>query len=384
MIAPLEDLLVVSIDQAVAAPFTTSRLADAGARVIKVERPDGDFARRYDTMVDGESAYFVWLNRGKESIELDIKHPDDAALLHRMIDRADIFVQNLAPGAAARAGFGAEELRAHNPRLIACDISGYGDDGPYRDMKAYDLLIQAETGLASITGGPEAPGRVGVSIVDVAAGMYAFNAILQSLYRRERTGEGAWLKVSLFDAMADWMTVPLLQQMFTGAAPKRVGLAHPGIAPYGAFDTADGRQVVIAVQNEREWVRLCRDILGDEALATDPRFHDNAARIASRTDLDAMIADVIGALGRDEAMDRLRTAGIACGAVNGVDDLERHPQLRLSEVGTPSGVVHMPAAPAQFAGEDPLPLRPAPALGEHSDSLRAEFAEASAAAAGGR
>jgi len=384
MTAPLEDLLVVSIDQAVAAPFTTSRLADAGARVIKVERPGGDFARRYDTMVDGESAYFVWLNRGKESIELDIKDPDDSELLHRMIDRADVFVQNLAPGAAARAGFGAEDLRARNPRLIACDISGYGDEGPYRDMKAYDLLIQAETGLASITGGPEGPGRVGVSIVDIAAGMYAFNAILQSLYRRERTGEGAWLKVSLFDAMADWMTVPLLQQILTGAAPRRVGLAHPGIAPYGAFATADGKQVVIAVQNEREWVRLCRDILGDEGLAGDPRFRDNAARVENRAAVDAMIAEALGALGRDEAMDRLRAAGIACGAVNGVDDLARHPQLRMTDVATPSSTARMPAPPAQFAGEAEQPLRPAPALGEHSQALRAEFAAPSSAAAGGR
>ncbi|NIR31437.1 MAG: CoA transferase [Gammaproteobacteria bacterium] len=373
MSAPLEGLFVVSLEQAVAAPFTSSRLADAGARVIKVERPGGDFARRYDTVVDGESAYFVWLNRGKESIELDIKDPDDAGLLQRMLQGADVFIQNLAPGAAARAGFATDMLRRRSPRLITCDLSGYGEQGPYRDMKAYDLLIQAETGLASVTGSPHEPGRVGVSIADIAAGMYALNGIVQALYRRERTGEGSALKVSLFDAMADWMTVPLLYQQFTGAAPERVGLAHPSIAPYGVYRSGESRRVVIAIQNEREWTRFCAEVLEDEGLATDPRFCDNEARVAHRRALDATIGQVFERLEFEALVQKLAAARIAFGALNSVADLAAHPQLRRALVSTPSGTAAMPLPPVVIAGEE-VALRPVPRLGEHSAAIRAEFA----------
>jgi len=374
MSLPLEGMLVVAMDQAVAAPFAASRLADAGARVIKVERPGGDFARGYDSVVNGESAYFVWLNRGKESIELDIKKPEDAALLDRMIARADVFIQNLAPGAAARAGFGAEDLRRKYPRLITCDLSGYGEDGPYRDMKAYDLLIQAETGLASITGGPEAPGRVGVSIVDIAAGMYAVNAILQAIIARGRTGEGASIKVSLFDAMADWMAVPLLYQDMTGKAPKRVGLAHPSIAPYGAYETGDGKAIVIAIQNEREWVRFCAEILGDADIASDPRFCTNIERVANRAALDEIVKPILASATREEWAERLRAAAIAFGSLNSVADLSKHPQLRRMSLETPAGPASIPAPPAIFVGQD-RPLKPVPAAGQDNERLREEFAE---------
>jgi crotonobetainyl-CoA:carnitine CoA-transferase CaiB-like acyl-CoA transferase len=286
----LEGIVVVALEQAVAAPYCTSRLADAGARVIKIERPEGDFARGYDHVARGESAYFVWLNRGKESIVLDLKR--EGQLLERMIAKADVFVQNLAPGAAGRAGFGSEALRSRYPRLITCDISGYGEDGPYRDMKAYDLLVQCETGLASITGAPERPGRVGVSVADIACGMYAHAAILQALFERERTGKGNGVAVSLFDAIADWMTVPLLHHDYGGRAPERVGLNHPSIAPYGVYKTGDGGEVVISIQNEREWVILCTEVFGKPEMAVDARFNSNPARVANRPALDEIIASV--------------------------------------------------------------------------------------------
>ncbi|HEY9147974.1 MAG TPA: CaiB/BaiF CoA-transferase family protein, partial [Gammaproteobacteria bacterium] len=259
---PLDGLLVIALEQAVAAPYCSSRLADAGARVIKIERSEGDFAREYDHVAGGESAYFTWLNRGKESICLDIKSPGDADLLQRMLGDADVFIQNLAPGAAARAGFDSAALRASHPRLITVDISGYGESGPYREMKAYDLLVQCETGLASITGAPERPGRVGVSVCDIACGMYAHAGVLEALLERQRTGRGKGLAVSLFDAMADWMTVPLLHQDYTGEAPQRVGLNHPSIAPYGAYACEGGDQVVISIQNNREWRNFCEQVLG--------------------------------------------------------------------------------------------------------------------------
>ncbi len=352
----LDGIVAVGIDQAVAAPYCTSRLADAGARVIKIERPGGDFARHYDAAAAGLSAYFVWLNRGKESIVLDLKQDGDAALLHRMIARADIFVQNLLPGAAARAGFASDDLRARHPRLITCDISGYGEDGPYAAMKAYDLLIQAETGLASVTGRPEGPGRVGVSVVDIAAGMQAHAGILEALIARGRTGRGTGIKVSLFDAMADWMTVPLLFQEHTGAAPARVGLAHPSIAPYGVFETATG-PIVISIQNEREWARLCAEVLAAPAMARDPRFASNAARIANRPALDGAVGAVFAALTRDEAVARLRAADIAFGALNSVADLAAHPQLRRAPQPTGHGTLSLVAA-----------------LDEHGAALRREFA----------
>lgn len=369
---PLENILVVALEQAVAAPFCTSRLADAGARVIKVERDAGDFARGYDHVAHGESAYFVWLNRGKESLVLDIKDPADLALLQRMVDKADVFIQNLAPGAAARAGFGASALRARNPRLVCCDISGYGEDGPYRDMKAYDLLVQCETGLASITGTPDGPGRVGVSIADIACGMYAHAAILQALYAREQTGEGASIAVSLFDALADWMTVPLLHQEYTGRAPARVGLNHPSIAPYGAYAAGDGRQVVLAIQNEREWRNFCQTVLQQPSVSVDPRFVTNSDRVANRPALDLEIAHIFKALSGDDVIARLKEANIAFGSVNSVDDLSRHPQLRRVPVDTGSGPVSVVAPPVRWSGQA-FEARAIPDLGGQSDSLRKEF-----------
>ena len=368
----LEGILVVAVEQAVAAPLATARLAAAGARVIKIERAEGDFARDYDHVVHGESAYFVWLNQGKESLVLDIKQPDDAALLDRLIARADVFVQNLAPGAAARAGFGSAELRGRYPPLITCDISGYGEAGPARDMKAYDLLIQCETGLAAITGSAAEAGRVGVSVADIACGMNAHAAILEALIARGRTGQGRAIAVSLFDAVADWMTVPLLHFDHAGKAPARVGLNHPSIAPYGAFACADGRRVVLAVQNEREWQRLCAIALDRPQLAVDARFSSNSARVANRDELDAAVAAVLATLTHDAAMQRLDAAGIAYASVNEVSDLSRHPQLRRHAVDTPSGTVDLPASPV-IAGA-PVMSRAVPALGAHGARIRAEFA----------
>jgi itaconate CoA-transferase len=367
----LAGVLVVALEQAVAAPLCTARLATAGARVIKIERAEGDFARGYDAVVAGESAYFVWLNRGKESLVLDIKQPADAALLARLVARADVFVQNLAPGAAARAGFGAEALRARHPRLITCDISGYGEAGPYRDMKAYDLLIQCETGLAAITGAPEAPGRVGVSVADIACGMNAHAAILEALIARGVTGAGRGLAVSLFDAIADWMTVPLLHHEQGGQAPARVGLAHPSIAPYGAFATADGRQVVLAVQNEREWRALATALL-PAGIADDARFATNPLRVAERPVVDGLVAAALAGIDLAAVMALLKAAGIAHGAVNGVADLALHPQLRRAMAFAEHGPVSLPAAPVQVAGETPAPGR-VPALGAHSAAIRAEY-----------
>ena len=374
MPGPLDGLLVVSLEQAVAAPLCTCRLADAGARVIKVERAEGDFAREYDHVVHGESAYFVWLNRGKQSLVLDFKSPEDAALLARIIVRADVLVQNLAPGAAERAGFGAEAMRAANPRLITCDISGYGETGPYAQMKAYDLLIQCESGLASVTGSPEGPGRVGVSVADIASGMTAHAAILEALYERERTGLGKGVAVSMFDALADWMTVPLLHHDYGGRAPARVGLSHPSIAPYGAFSSQDGKQVVFGVQNEREWKALCAEVLGDERLATEPRFVSNDLRVKNRIPLDAVISNIFRGLAKTAIVGRLRSARIAFASLNGVKELSGHPQLRRTEILSPSGPVALPSPPPRWQDTGEPALGPSPALGEHSQAIREEFA----------
>ncbi len=371
MTRALSGLLVVSLEQAVAAPYCSSRLADAGARVIKIERPEGDFARGYDRAAKGESAYFVWLNRGKESIALDLKAEADRALAGRMLAAADVFIQNLAAGAADRLGFGSEALRARHPRLITCNISGYGAEGPYAAMKAYDLLVQAESGLASVTGRPEGPGRVGVSVCDIAAGMYAHAAILEALLARERTGAGRTIAVSLFDGMADWMTVPYLFQVYAGRAPERVGLNHPSIAPYGAYAAADG-EVVISIQNQREWRRFCGEVLLQPGLAEDPRFHDNPARVANRPALDREIAAVLGSLPLEEAVARLAAAGVAYGRLNDVAGLAAHPQLRTAGVETPSGMIDLIAPPARVAGEEAA-FGPVPALDEQGVRLRREF-----------
>jgi crotonobetainyl-CoA:carnitine CoA-transferase CaiB-like acyl-CoA transferase len=373
MTKPLAGLLVVAMEQAVAAPTCTQKLAEAGARVIKIERREGDFARGYDTAAAGQSSYFVWLNRGKQSIALDIKQPGDKALLARMVAKADVFVQNLAPGALARAGFGSAELRARHPRLITVDISGYGESGPYSRMKAYDLLVQAESGLASITGHPAGPGRVGVSVVDIATGMNAHAAVLEALIARGITGQGSAIAVSLFDAMADWMNVPLLFFEGTGRAPARVGLAHPSICPYGAFRLADGAEVLISIQNEREWAGFCAGVLGAPGLPQREGWRSNTERVANRAAVDAHIGQVFAALTRAEAAERLDAAGTAYGFVNGVAELARHPALRRIAVATPQGEVSL-AAPAVLMDGAGRGEAPVPALDEHGAAIRAEFA----------
>jgi itaconate CoA-transferase len=369
----LQGLLVVALEQAVAAPLCSSRLAEAGARVIKIERPGGDFARHYDAVVHGESAYFVWINRGKESVTLDLKNRDDKALMGRLMARADIYIQNLGPGVAARLGFGADEWRAKRPHLITCDISGYGESGDYAAMKAYDLLVQAESGLASITGTEDGMGRVGVSVCDIAAGLNAYAAILEAVIRRQRTGEGAGIKVSLFDGMADWLTVPLLHFDYGGKAPRRVGLHHASIAPYGAYAYAGG-EVLVAIQNDREWARFAATVLEDQALATDARFATNIARVKNRTALDAEIGRVFATLDREAVVGRLAAADIAYGMINDIGGLSAHPQLRRVAVDTPSGPVDMPAPPALWAGDAARP-GPVPAPGQHTDAIRREFSD---------
>ncbi|MBD3678803.1 MAG: CoA transferase [Rhodobacteraceae bacterium] len=370
----LEGITVIALEQAVAAPYASGRLADGGARVIKIERHEGDFARNYDALVEGESAYFVWLNRGKESIRLNVKDPEDHALLTAMLAKADVFIQNLAPGAAARLGFGADELCARHPRLICCSISGYGEDGPYRDQKAYDLLIQAESGLCAINGTEHGSARVGVSVCDIAAGMTAFQAILQALYARERSGKGRAIEVSLFHAMADWMNVPYLQTRYGGKPPARVGLKHPTIAPYGAYTCSDGKSVLISIQNEREWKRLCADVLGDADLATDPRFASNSLRVENRPELEEIVAGVFAGYEREAIIEKLNAAQIAFGRLSDLDDLLAHPQNRLITVQTGAGEIEMLAPGAVIAGQRPS-YRPVPALGEHDAALRAEFSE---------
>ena len=374
MTLPLSGLLVVSLEQAVAAPMCTCRLADAGARVIKIERPEGDFARFYDGFAHGECSYFVWLNRGKESVVLDLANPDDRVLLEAMLGRADIFVQNLKPGTVGKLGFSIERLRREYPRLICCSISGFGEHGPYASRKAYDLLIQAEVGLASITGTSE-PSRVGVSLVDVSTGMNAYEAILEALIARQRTGEGADLSVSMFDSMADFMAVPLLQQE-AGKPPQRVGLAHPAIAPYGAFPTRDGLPVLIGVQNDREWRVLAEKVLGDGALAADPDFATNRARVERRAETDRKVAAITAALDAATLMQKLVAADIAFAPVNDVAGLARHPHLRRITVDTPSGPVSYPA-PAEQRASTRRSYGAVPALGQHTDKARAEFRQRS-------
>lgn len=372
MSGPLDGILVISLEQAVAAPYLSCRLADAGARVIKVERPEGDFARKYDTVVNGESAYFVWLNRGKESVQIDIKKDEDLALLKNMIDKADVFIQNLAPGVVGRYGLDCETLQARNPRLITVDISGYGEDGPYSKMKAYDMLVQSETGLAMVTGSPEGPGRVGVSVCDIAAGMHGLVGVLEALYERDRTGRGRAVKSTLFAGMADWMTVPLLHQEYGGKAPGRGGLSHPSIAPYEAYETKEGGPVVISIQNQTEWRNLCEHGLQNPALADNPRFATNEQRVANRPALNAEIDKIFGQLPRTEVIDRLQKGRIAFGALNSVADLSDHPQLERTTVESGSGPVNLVASPVHLTGQSGQ-YNSIPALGEHNEKIRNEF-----------
>jgi len=370
----LDDILVVSLEQAVAAPFCSNRLAHAGARVIKIERAEGDFARGYDSAVHGESAYFIWLNQGKESLVMDIKQTADVELLHRILARADVFIQNLAPGAAARAGFGSDTLQQRYPRLICCDISGYGDSGEYREMKAYDLLVQCESGMASITGTPEAPGRIGVSACDINCGQQAYAAILEALIAREQSNRGAIIKVSLFDAMAEWLAVPLLHYDYAGKIQPRVGINHATISPYGAYRCRDGQDIVIAIQNEREWRNFCAQLLGDESLAEDERLKSNQARVENRDHVDTLINAVFSTLDQAQAVERLRKAGIAYGRLNDIAGLSSHPQLRRVTIDTPSGEARVVAVAAMHSDSGEV-LRKVPQTGEHSNRIREEFSE---------
>ncbi|XDZ64297.1 CaiB/BaiF CoA transferase family protein [Alphaproteobacteria bacterium LSUCC0396] len=368
----LEGLLVVSLEQAVAAPYAASRLADAGARVIKVERPEGDFARNYDADAHGYSSYFVWLNRGKESVALDLKQPADVKIFKTMLTKADVFIQNLMPGALDRLGVSMAALRAADPRLITCDISGYGASGPFAQMKAYDFLVQAEVGLAQITGAPEEPGRVGVSVCDIAAGMTAHAAILQALVARGLTGEGRAIEVSLFHALADWMNVPYLQHHYGGREIRRPGLHHPTIAPYGAYRCGDEKMLLISIQNEREWVRLCSDVLDQPDLPQDPKFDSNVHRVQNRAALDAIMNGVFSQYSIDKIADKLQAAQIAFGRLNDMDVFAQHPQNRFVAVRTSAGDVKLLAPGAILNGALPT-LGSVPDLGEHNDAIRAEF-----------
>ena len=370
----LEGILVVSLEQAVAAPLCSLRLAEAGARVIKIERADGDFARKYDKDVKGESAYFIWLNRGKESLVIDIKNSEDLKLLKKIIASADIFIQNLAPGASDRAGLGSKDMRDLNKKLITCDISGYGETGPYRDMKAYDLLVQAETGLCSITGTPEEEGRVGVSVCDIACGMNAHSSILQALYTREKTGKGTGIQVSLFAGMADWMNVPYLQTVYGKRSIRRVGLSHPSIAPYGAYYSKCGKKILISIQNEREWVNLCKSVLMLNNLYTDIRFNEPTKRVKNRIELDKIISKEFIKYDKDLIVDRLRKEKIACGVLNSIEDLEKHPQLRKIKCTIGDQEVELIAPPSIVLGEKDI-ISKVPSVGENSTNIREEFNE---------
>jgi crotonobetainyl-CoA:carnitine CoA-transferase CaiB-like acyl-CoA transferase len=373
-VKPFQGMLVVAMEQAVAAPYCSSRLADAGARVIKIERPEGDFARGYDRHVHGESSYFVWINRGKESIALDLKKPEDLSVLKKMIASADVFLQNLAPGAAQRLGLGSDVLREQHPRLITCDISGYGEHGSYQKMKAYDLLVQAESGLIAVSGAPGEWGRIGVSLCDITAGMNALIGIGQALLQRNLTGRGSGVRVSLFDSAAELMSVPYLQGRYGGQAPERVGLKHPSITPYGVFVCGDGRELVISIQNEREWQGFCQNVLLRPDLLDDPRCIDNAARCTHREFVDGLIAEVFAALDSTQVNHRLTLAQTAYGQVNSVDDLIAHPQLRTRDMPVGDQAAKVPALPWQVEWED-ASFPPAPAIDAHGPALRMEFAD---------
>jgi crotonobetainyl-CoA:carnitine CoA-transferase CaiB-like acyl-CoA transferase len=368
----LDGLLVVSVEQAVAAPYCSARLADAGARVLKIERPEGDFARGYDSYVHGWSSYFVWLNRGKQSVALDFKKTDDFELLQRLIGKADVLIQNLAPGAAQRAGFGSAEMRARHKRLITVDISGYGDHGPYKNRRAYDLLVQAESGMASITGTEHAPGRIGMSATDVGTGMYAHAAVLEALIARATTGEGRALSVSLFSAMAEWMSVPLLAKEYSNYDWPRLGLTHPMIAPYGVYPSADKVPLLISIQNDREFTRLCEGVLDRPGLDKDPRFCSNKARNTHRDQTNGIVTASFGAQSFEALSARLDAAQIAWARVSSVGDLSKHPQLTRMRFDSPNGEVTIPALAASYPGQ-PQRLGDVPTVGQHTEQVRQEF-----------
>lgn len=372
---PLADIHVVAIEQAVAAPFCSARLADAGAHVVKIERPEGDFARGYDDVCAGQSSYFVWLNRGKDSLVVDIASPEGKRTLAELIASADVLVQNLKPGALERLGFGQETLRENHPRLIVCSISGYGESGPFAYRKAYDLLIQAESGLSSVTGGPEAPARVGISVVDIATGATAYSAILEALLQRAFTGKGADIRISMFDVMADWLTVPLLQQE-GGKPPKRIGLAHVSIAPYGVFQTKDGKEMLISIQSDREWDKFCIEFLRQPPKATDPLFARNVDRVANRSATDELVAGAFAGLSEVEARELLTKADVAFASVNDMAGLSGHPHLRRITVDTEAGPVSYPAPAPIFVGSSRV-YGSVPALGQnHQRDLPTQIGKA--------
>lgn len=374
---PLEGMTVVSIDQAVAAPLAARHLADLGARVIKVERPDGgDFARGYDAAVRGEASHFVWLNRGKESIAVDLKSVEGQDVLSRLLAKADVFLHNLGPGAVERLGFGAEELLSRHPSLVVCTMSGYGSTGPYRDKRAYDLLVQSEAGLVSLTGTPDHPAKAGIPVADIAAGMYALTNILGALMHRERFGgAGAVIEVTMFDALVEWMGHPILVTDHTGAQPPRVGLSHPVIAPYDAYPTSDGHEVVLGIQNDREWVRLATEVLGDPSLAVDPDYATNVARVRNREKVDGVVGAAMSRLTIDEAVDALDRARIASARLNTIADVLDHPQLvardRWRQVRTPVGTIRGLRSAVEPVGE--VPLAEVPSLGQHTEAILAEI-----------
>ena len=377
MIRPLDGITVVSLEHAVAAPFCTRQLADLGARVIKVERPgSGDFARGYDQRVNGQSSHFTWINRSKESLALDVKQPQAKQALLELLKTADVLVQNLAPGAAARMGLSYAALKAHNPKLIVCDISGYGADGPYRDKKAYDLLIQSEAGFLSVTGTPDTPSKSGISVADIAAGMYAYTNILSALLLRGKTGEGSHIDVSMLEAMGEWMGYPLYYAYDGATPPPRTGASHASIYPYGPFQAGDGGTVMLGLQNEREWKAFCDSVLLRPEVATDARFHNNALRNANRAELQALILQEFSALTAAQVVERLETAGIANARVNDMAGLWAHPQLaarqRWRTVGTPAGDVPALLPPGVNSAFD-YRMDPIPAVGQHNAAILAEL-----------
>ncbi|MEV8592583.1 CaiB/BaiF CoA-transferase family protein [Streptomyces sp. NPDC052012] len=381
---PLSGVTVVSLEQAVAAPYATRQLADLGARVIKVERPgEGDFARRYDTTVHGHSSYFVWINRSKESLTLNLKDPRGLEILHGLLDGADVFVQNLAPGATGRLGLGTDELTRRYPRLIPCTISGYGTTGPWADRKAYDMLVQCQTGLVSLTGTPDGTARTGISVADIAAGMYAYSGILTALYTRATTGTAHPVEVSLFEALAEWMGQPAYYTRYGGNQPPRLGTQHATIAPYGTYEAADGREVLFSIQNEREWAALCTEFLGRPELTDDPRFATGSDRVAHREELNVVIAERFARSDADELLKDLEAIGIACAGVNDIAAFLDHPVLaardRWGEVAVPGGaMVEALLPPADLAGLPPR-MDPVPAVGEHTEAILGELGHSPAA-----
>ncbi|MDM9558440.1 CaiB/BaiF CoA transferase family protein [Bordetella petrii] len=381
---PLDGVTVVALEHAVAAPFASRQLADLGARIIKIERPgSGDFARGYDATVHGMSSFFVWANRGKESLALDLKDPAARDVLQQLVARADVFIQNLAPGAAQRMGLDFATLHAQFPRLIVCDISGYGADGPYRDKKAYDLLIQAASGLISVTGTPEQPCRTGISIADISAGMYAYSGILAALLQRARTGIGLQVEVTMLEALTEWMSYALNFAHYGGTPPARNGVAHPAIAPYGQYRTGDGQSIIFGLQNDREWRQFCDHVLEDGGLAADERFATNLRRVENRAALDAVIEQCFAALTREQALARLDRGGIANAPLNTMHDVWDHPQFRARrrwrDVATPQGAIQALLPPATLSGVEAA-MGPVPAVGEHTQAILRELGLDEAAA----